>query len=109
MKQINLPKWAVVNGLGTARLIHMGNGVFVSADTQTPAMFESCVPEDQASEAPTGVAATTVEDFQPTWKLGQFPVTTEAPLPQEASPADALNAEANAPAETQPEAAPAGQ
>lgn len=102
MKKIELPKWAVVNGLGNARLIHMGNGVFVSADTQTPKMFESCVPADQAGDTPTGVDASEVTDFQPQWVLGQFPVTTEEPLPQEHSPAEALNAEANPVEELKP-------
>lgn len=109
MKKIKLPKWAVVNGLGNARMIHIGNGEFVSADAQTPKVFESCVPDDQTASAPTGVAASE-SDLLATWVLGQFPVTTEEPLPPATeSPADALNAEANPTTTTEPEAAPVTQ
>lgn len=95
MKKIDLPKWAVVNGLGNTRLIHLGNGVFLSADTQTPKMFESCVPVDEASNTPTGVEAVDAPEYLLQWQLGQFQVTTEEPVPAPTSLADALNAETN--------------
>lgn len=95
MKKIDLPKWAVVNGLGNTRLIHLGNGVFVSADTQTPNMFESCVPVEEASNAPASVEAVDAPEYVLQWQLGQFPVTTEEPVPAPTSLADALNAESS--------------
>lgn len=100
MKKITLPKWAVVNGLGNARMIHIGNGEFVSADAQLPLEIESCYPveekapgEIEVGEAPEEVAGVI------SWALGSFPVAVARPEPQPETVADALNAEKAAEAE----------
>lgn len=97
MKKITLPKWAVVSGLGSTRMIHIGNGEFVCADTQTPKVIESCTPDDKAGEAPGNISAVDAPEHIKQWILGAFNVDTEEPVPETVpSAADAANAELDA-------------
>lgn len=97
MKQFTLPKWAVVNGLGNARMIHLGNGEFVSADAQLPQVIESAYPVEEKN--PDDITATDAPEYLLSWALSSFKVGVPELAEPEPSAADAANAESNPPAE----------
>lgn len=86
MKKIVLPKWAVVNTIGGGRLIHIGNGEFVSADAQTPKVLEFAVPNLTSQEnLPADLVASDAPYYaELSWELGSVKVT--APEPEADAP-----------------------
>ena len=96
MKKITLPKWAVLQSIDGGRLIHVGNGEFVSADTQTPKIVETCVPSDQLTDAPVDIQAIDAPEYQLTFTLGSFAVSKPVDAAPAANAADAANAELTA-------------
>lgn len=76
MKKITLPKWAVLQSLDHGRLIHIGNGEFVSADAHTPKVIETCAPSNapKAEKPPATLTPEDTGDYQVQWVLGQIDV-----------------------------------
>ncbi len=86
MKKINLPKWAVVTGMGNARMIHLGNGEFVSADAHAPKVLESAIPNLSVNEADrvTSVQSSDAPYYQTmSWEFGEITVLPPPDAPAE--------------------------
>lgn len=84
MNKIDLPKWAVVHTIASGRLIHIGNGVFVAADAQTPKVLETAIPAGtDAAELQTDVTAEAVDGFDGVWELGSLVVNVPVVAPVE--------------------------
>ncbi len=81
MKKITLPKWAVVQSLDGGRMIHIGDGQFVSADAHLPKVIETCRPKNAAEVLPEIITPDDAE-YEVQWELGSMKVE-QSPEPEE--------------------------
>lgn len=83
MKKITLPKWAVVQSLDGGRMIHIGDGQFVSADAHTPKIIETAKPTVSTDELPASLTPEDAAEYELQWELGSFTVVQpEQPAPE---------------------------
>ncbi|MBB3017658.1 hypothetical protein FHR70_000698 [Microvirga lupini] len=79
MKYFELPVGVVLTGLGNARLIHQGGGVFVCSDAHAPKVFEVAAPEGEALDTSAVPELESIADYGGVWQLGKRDIEQPAP------------------------------